>query len=408
MPGTAEALAWWASDLTPTDIDVAFARRALIDTVAVTLAAGDEALRIIVAALPDSARWSAMGHLLDFDDLHIESTAHISVVIVPAVLAAGGDAGAYLAGAGVMARLGQALGWRHYAAGWHATCTAGAPAAAVASGIALGLTTEQLASAIALAVPASGGVQRAFGTHAKSLQVGFATQAGVRAAQLAARGATADPAALDDWLALVGGAPDRLDLSGPAVPGGLAVKMFPCCYALQRPIAAIRELRGRHHVDPAQVARLTVRTPADTIAPLIHDQPRTGLEAKFSLPYAMATALLDDHPDFTSFSDEAVRRPAAQQLMNQVEVVTTPGGGGLLAGEVTVEIELASGEMLSTSLAQPPGSPASPPTEAELVDKLAHCGVGAPELMTGLDWTSAGRLLREVLPRNRSAEAEVG
>src|SRR6516165_9332175 len=135
----------------------------------------------------------------------MQSTTHVSAVCVPAALASGGGADAYLAGAGVMARLGTALGWRHYEAGWHATCTAGAPAAAVTAAVARGLDAERIAVAIALAVPAAGGVQRAFGTAAKPLQVAFAAEAGVRAAALAEAGASADPRALDDWLGLVGG-----------------------------------------------------------------------------------------------------------------------------------------------------------------------------------------------------------
>ena len=225
MPAIAESLAEWAYGYEPDAEDLALARRSLLDTVAVTLAARDHPVSALAAELPDAARWAAVGHVLDFDDLHIESTTHISVVIVPAVLAAGGDARAYLAGAGVMARLGTLLGWSHYAAGWHATCTAGAPAAAVAAGVAWGLTPERLATAMALAVPGASGVQAAFGTHGKSLQVGFAAEAGVRAARLARAGATADPRAVDAWLELVGaqGADDAGEgtpHSGrPAVPG---------------------------------------------------------------------------------------------------------------------------------------------------------------------------------------------
>ena len=81
-----------------------------------------------------------------------------------------------------MARLGSALGWSHYSHGWHATCTAGAPAAAAAAAVSFGMGRDEIASAIALAVPAAGGVQRAFGSDAKALQVGFAAEAGVRAA----------------------------------------------------------------------------------------------------------------------------------------------------------------------------------------------------------------------------------
>jgi len=131
----AATLVDWATTYRPGPGDLALAQRSLLDTLAVTLAARDHPIRPVAGTLPDAARWSTLGHVLDFDDLHVPSTTHISAVIVPAVLAAGpadheAAARAYLAGAGVMARLGALLGWPHYSAGWHATCTAGAPAAA--------------------------------------------------------------------------------------------------------------------------------------------------------------------------------------------------------------------------------------------------------------------------------------
>ncbi|MDA3630085.1 MmgE/PrpD family protein [Saccharopolyspora sp. WRP15-2] len=394
MASIAEALANWAAELEPSTEDLALAQRSLLDTAAVTLAAREDPLTAIAAELPDAARWAAVGHVLDFDDLHVDSTTHISVVTVPVVLATGGDARAYLAGAGVMARLGNALGWSHYSAGWHATCTAGAPAAAVAAGTALGLSAEQLATAMALAVPAAGGVQNAFGTHGKSLQVGFAAQAGVRAAQLAQAGATADPGALDAWLELVGGR-GELDLSGPAVPGGLAIKVYPCCYAMQRPIAALRDVRDQVR---GEVRAVRVRTPLATVKPLIHDRPTTGLEGKFSLPYAVATALLDDYPGFAAFTDEAVNRNAAQGLLREVELEHTPGADGLLTGEVDIDVE-HDGPTLNVRLEHPPGAPSRPPTSAELGEKLKACGPDVPALLADADWTTVRDLLRKTFPR---------
>jgi 2-methylcitrate dehydratase PrpD len=402
MPAIAESLAEWAYGYEPGAEDLALARRSLLDTVAVTLAARDHPVSALAAELPDAARWATVGHVLDFDDLHIESTTHISVVIVPAVLAAGGDARAYLAGAGVMARLGTLLGWSHYAAGWHATCTAGAPAAAVAAGVAWGLTPERLATAMALAVPGAGGVQAAFGTHSKSLQVGFAAEAGVRAARLARAGATADPRAVDAWLKLVGaqGADDAEEgtprRGGPAVPGGLAIKMFPCCYAMQRPIAALRDLRAE--CGPDDVTAVRVTTPGATIHPLIHDDPDTGLEGKFSLPYAVATALLDGFPGFGAFTDDAVGRPEARRLMATVETERTEGGAGLLDGEVDLAVTLTDGRVLRSALAHPPGSPRRPPTDSELAEKFAACGSDVPALLKDTTWESARTLLLTELP----------
>src|SRR5260370_26331036 len=136
MLSIASALGQWAHDLAPTDEDLALASRSLTDTVAVTLAARDHPISGVAATLPEAARWAVAAHILDFDDLHMPSTTHISAVCVPTALAAcaesasadwGCGSRAYLAAAGVMAGLGTALGWPHYAAGWHATCTAGAP-----------------------------------------------------------------------------------------------------------------------------------------------------------------------------------------------------------------------------------------------------------------------------------------
>jgi 2-methylcitrate dehydratase PrpD len=397
--GTAEQLAGWATALEPDDADLALAHRSLVDTVAVAIPGvrscnpAPERQRSAAiapgAGLQDMtpvARWAACAHVLDFDDLHMASTSHVSAVCVPATLAVGGDARAFLAGAGVMARLGTALGWPHYARGWHATCTAGAPGAAVAAAMALGADAAQIATAMALAVPAAGGVQRAFGTAAKSLQVGFAADAGVRAARLAMAGASADPRALDDWLVLVGGDAARLDLDGPAVPGGLAIKLYPCCYALQRPIAAARELRDGGGGAPP--GRVLVRTPHDTLQPLIHDRPRTGLEGKFSLQYGIAAALLDERPGLDSFTDAAVTRPEAQELLSRVVVEATPGGGGLLAGHV--EIEAGS---RTERLQLPPGAPGRPPSEAELAAKVADCAGELADEVLGLDWAGAPALL---------------
>lgn len=392
MTSMAHALAGWASTLTPSPADLALADRALLDTVAVTVAAREHPVNRLAAGLSDAARWAVAGHVLDFDDLHMASTTHVSVVCVPATLATRGDARAYLAGAGVMARLGTALGWPHYSAGWHATCTAGAPAAAVAAGIALGLDVDRLATAIALALPAAGGVQRAFGSDAKSLQVGFAAEAGVRAARLAAAGATADLGALEEWLELVGGDPAALDLEGAAVPGGLAIKVFPCCYALQRPISALADL-PRAGLDPATVTRVVLRTPRATVAPLIHHRPLTGLQAKFSLEYAAATALLDPYQGFAAFSDEAVRRPEAQRLLRLVEVELSETGDWLLAGELEAEVHTGT-EVLHARLQLPPGSPDRPPTPEELATKVADCLAGTDVDPSTITWSGAADLLR--------------
>ncbi len=392
MTGRIADLADWAADLRPTPADVDQAGGALVDTVAVTVAALDDPVAGWTEGQDEALRWTAVGHVLDFDDVHLPSTSHVSVVCAPAALACGGGAEAYLAGAGVMARLGAALGWAHYRNGWHATCTAGAPAAAVAAGTALGLDAGGLARAMALAVPAAGGVQRAFGTAGKSLQVGFAAAAGVRAARLAAAGATADPAALDQWFALLGGT-GTPDLTGPAIPGGLAVKLHPCCYALQRPISAARLLGRRPDVD-----RVRLYARASSLQPLIHSRPRTGLEAKFSCEYAVAAALVDGFPDAASFTDAAVARPEVRALLERVEVHAEPGGDGVMAGCTRLVVDHADGPPTEVSLDLPDGHPDRPARASDLAAKVAGCVGDRAAEVSALDWDTAAALLRRVLP----------
>jgi 2-methylcitrate dehydratase PrpD len=398
MATTAERLAAWAADLAPNGAEVELAQRSLVDTVAVILAAREDTLAGVVSGETRSARWAALAHILDFDDLHMRSTTHISAVCVPTVLSAGGGAREYLAAAGVMARIGSLLGWQHYAAGWHATTTAGAPAAAVGAAVSLGLGPDAIATAIALAVPAAGGVQRSFGTLAKPLQVGFAAEAGVRAARLAANGAQADPRALDQWLELMGVDGEAIDLDGDAVPDGLAVKLFPCCYAMQRPIALIREL-DLTGIDPAAVNRIVVRTPEATILPLIHPSPMNGLQAKFSLHYAVAVTLLDRAPGFDSFTDAAVRRPAAAALMSKIVVETSPGGDWLLDGELEMTIEFSDREAVTSRLKLPPGSPTRPPSADDMRGKVERCCPDLAGDVMELEWSAAPGLLDKHLSR---------
>jgi 2-methylcitrate dehydratase PrpD len=234
-------------------------------------------------------------------------------------------------------------------------------------------------------------------------------EAGLRAARLAAAGAQADPAALDVWLALVGGdpsatwpgaaGPSATDPSGPEeplIPNGLAIKLYPCCYALQRPIAALAELAPE--LEPAAVRRIVLRTPEATVVPLIHHRPQSGLQGKFSLEYAAAAALLDTYPGFGSFTDDAVRRDAARRLVSLVEVKLEPGGDGLLDGELEAEIHLGDGTVRRARQQFPPGSPARPPTEDQLRAKLDDCVGDLDTDPSGWTWENVPGVLRRFLP----------
>jgi 2-methylcitrate dehydratase PrpD len=391
-------LADWAANFEPSKFDEQVARGALIDTVCVAVAARDHPIARLAQPLGPAGQWSAMAHALDYDDLHLPSTSHISAVCVPAALACHGEMRAYLAGAGTMARVGTLLGWRHYDAGWHATCTAGVFGAAAAAAVSMELDEAGIADAIALAVSAAGGVQRAFGSDAKPLQVGMAAQAGARAAELARAGARPDLTALDAWLELVqASGQDGWDESR-AIPGGLAVKIFPCCYALQRPMFVMREILAAHKLTPSEIVGVEVRAAESTMKPLIHHRPLTGPQGKFSLEYGVAATILDGFPAQWSFTDEAVARVAAQQLLRCVRFAEVGTGEGLLDGECEIVVERGDGSTLRALLALPEGAPDRPPLDGALDQKGADCLDGVGLDVSAIGWNSAAAILAEYAP----------
>ena len=84
MTPVAEQLAAWAAGLEPSDDDLALARRSLADTVAVAVAARAHPIGDLLGGLSEAEAWAVLAHVLDFDDLHMESTSHVSAVCVPA------------------------------------------------------------------------------------------------------------------------------------------------------------------------------------------------------------------------------------------------------------------------------------------------------------------------------------
>ena len=114
MTALALALAEWADGLQPDSSDLELADRSLRDTVAVALAASGHPVTRLAAGLRDGARWAVAAHVLDFDDLHMESTTHISALCVPTALSTDGGALGYLGGPPAVASAGDDS-WSHAA-----------------------------------------------------------------------------------------------------------------------------------------------------------------------------------------------------------------------------------------------------------------------------------------------------
>jgi len=109
----------------------------------------------------------------------------------------------------------------------------------------------------------------------------------------------------------------------------------------------------------------------------------------------VAAALVDAYPGFASFTDEAVRRTPVRELVERVQTRISPGGDGLLAGEVQIELTLTAGTVRRTRMTLPPGAPGRPPTDAELDRKIGECAGDVYPPLSTLTWPDAPDLLRQ-------------
>ncbi|MFG1374292.1 MmgE/PrpD family protein [Xanthobacter oligotrophicus] len=408
---------------------------AILDTLAVMVAGGGEPaarrLRAVLTPVPDgqgvASLWHAeafraedaallfglSSHVLDYDDVSMLTVCHPSAPVLSAALAAvpleavSGAAlvDAFCIGTEVLIRLGQAMGFRHYALGFHATATLGTLGAAAAAARLMGLDAARTGHALAIAASLSGGLRKNFGSMVKSLHVGIAAANGIRAARLAAAGIEGSDAPLEGegfLHAFSGGEtdhwPDGLALGAPFAldEPGFEQKRYPCCYMLHKMIEATLQLGREAGIGLDEVARVVVTMPRGGTKPLIHPFPRSGLNALFSGPHAVVAALHDGRIGLASFTDAAVLRPAIQARLTDVELVEAgpelSRGGDIGAAPVAVRLHLTSGAELSREVVASPGSRQDPLTRPQLQDKWRDClARGLP----GVGADAAGQLFAE-------------
>ena len=388
----------------------------LLDTIAVTLAGGAEPgaqtlMRTLEPASGDAAVpsfWSAAqyrtddaallfgmaSHMLDYDDVSMLTVCHPTVPVLAALLPlawSGGVSGrdlleALAIGSEVLIRLGQAMGFRHYALGFHATGTLGAVGAAAACARLMRLDERQTTNALAIAASMSSGLRVNFGSMVKSLHVGMAGSNGLKAARWAAAGLVGAPEPLEGegfLHAFSGGEtdawPDGLQLGAPfaVIDPGFEQKRYPCCYMLHKMIESTLGLRHDAGIDLTDVASVRVDVTQGGAKALIHPYPRNGLNALFSAPYAICASLLDGRIDLKSFTDAAVMRPEVQGRLRDVQVVEarTPNKSGADVGgaPVTVTLTMQDGSTLVRTITASPGSPLDPLTPDQLARKWRDC-----------------------------------
>ncbi|MFI5316640.1 MAG: MmgE/PrpD family protein [Myxococcota bacterium] len=319
-------------------------------------------------------------HALDFDDVSWAMNGHPTVPLLPAAFAAAEVAGAsgadllraYVAGFEIEARLGQALGRPHYEKGWHATSTLGVFGAAGAAGVLLGLDASQLRRAFGIACSRAAGTRANFGTDAKPLHAGLAARAGLEAAQLARLGVTAREDSVEAEMGLSDLYAGKKPLSLPRLGApfalerpGVELKPYPSCRFTHRTIDLVLALREKNA--GRELRAIEIASDPLGLKILIYPTPRTGLEAKFSLPYCAAVAWLDGWPGLGAFSDERASAADVQSLLRNVAVRESGGP------DEEVELVFRDGARAHAAARHAKGNPDQPLSETERLAKVRAC-----------------------------------
>ena len=248
----------------------------------------------------------AIGHALDYDDVNLAMPGHSSVAILPGLIALAEQRrssgqeiiAAFVAGYETACRIGMALRPGHYDRGFHATGTVGAFGAAAACAHLLGLDAETTARALGIAGTQAAGLKSQFGTMCKPFHAGKASQSGLLAARLAARGFSSRPDLIEceQGFALTHGPEFNPEAALAIPPNGFHIfanlfKYHAACYLTHGPIECARSLREQYRVQPEQVARMTLSLDRSCDRVCNIPAPTDGLEAKFSLRQNVAMAL---------------------------------------------------------------------------------------------------------------------
>ena len=450
----AERIASVSYDDLPPDA-VHWAKVAILDTVGCTLAgAGEPCARIVDRVTTGGASGGAClifgtdrrtapldaalingtaSHALDFDDCSNTLGGHPSAPILPALFALGElhnvpgrtFLAAYVAGWETETRIARGVNFHHYEKGWHPTATLGVFGSAAACSHLLGLSVEQTAKALALAATFASGLKANFGTMTKPLHVGHCSRNGLFAALLASENFTANPAAMEHkqgFLQLFNGAGNfdaeaiTRDWASPwdIVRPGPAIKQYPCCGSTHPAIDAMLMLVRSHDLTPTQVERVDSWTHPRRLAHTNRPDPQGSLDAKFSVQYCLARALLHRQVAIAHFEGDSWRDPAVRALLPRIHAAPHPE----MKMETTdhfgaeVRITLTDGRVLTQSVVRPLGrGPEHPLPEHLLETKFLDCtqralpAGAARALLTTLRGLDSVRHLRSVMDAMQPATA---
>ena len=334
-----------------------------------------------------------LAHALDYDDMHGGAYCHITSILVPVVYALGapthidGKAAieAYVAGLEVIRHLGGAIGMRGAVPAMHPTPLTGTIGAACSAARLMGLGEQQSRIALALAASSTAGLRSNIGSMTKPFHTGNAARNGVMAAQLAARGFTANPAIFDVALGY-------LDAFGPEeLPAdflkglghsfraheGLEFKAYPACGRAHAALDALFFLMRAFSIDADDVDHIECICSDNVPASLPHHHARTGAEGKFSMQYSLSVGLLDGAAGVAQYTDSRVLQDDVQAFQHKIRYVHPPELRGWKPGPVqsdeTVVLHLKDGRVLSHREQRAAGRMGGDVSRSDLERKFRDC-----------------------------------
>ncbi|WP_265516884.1 MmgE/PrpD family protein [Nitratireductor luteus] len=295
---------------------------------------------------------------------------------------------AFLTGFEVECKISEWMRPRHYMQGMHSSGTVGHFGAYAAAAKLLGLTGEKLRAGLGIAASFAAGIRCNFGTMTKPLHVGRAAENGVTAALLAARGYTADPEALDGpwgFMAVQGGGASHEKLSQgfgktwTIVEPGVSIKPYPCGVLTHPTIDLMLRLVTEADLAPEDIEAVIVHAGTNILKPIRYPIAKNHLQAKFSLPAALAMVALERKAGKREFSDAFVGGAAMQDMQRRISTEFDPEieakGFDKMRSRITIRMK-SGGEVAGWADERYRGGPENPLTDEEVEAKLRSCCEG--------------------------------
>jgi 2-methylcitrate dehydratase PrpD len=345
-------------------------------------------------------------HGLDYDDTHADGVIHLTVSTFPAALGTAAQLGAsgaellaaYIAGVEAGARIAAVVKSGLHQVGFHPTGVVGAFAASLVAGRLMKLSPQRLALAQGVALSlASGSLQFIEdGSWTKRIHPGWAAASGITAAALAADDFPAPREAYEGRFGLYRShlppaGLDACDFSLATARLGeaweienVAVKPFPACHFVHGCADAAIALH-RAGVDPGRVRSIRALVPEGVVKAVCEPvaakrRPKSDYDAKFSLPYAVASGLARGRLGLAELAPQALVEPSIQELMDKVEYALDAGSTfpRHYSGEVIVTLD--DGRTVSNRVAVNRGNPERPLANAEIEAKYyENCALSLKE-----------------------------